>query len=205
MLLNQCFPMRQPLSLISLSMEMIDPAALVLVVVMKSPRDLEIARLLGWYRIPLRSAPKIIAVDYLAFYQTAAFQKEKWSIHYLAEVRGYELTTRAELLREETDHPYANQEYYKIQLGPLIPLENPIPAKEWKRITFFYTTGDCISKAETISDLILREEDRVMLWRALRERSENHYLSREDRTLPDDITPQMLATLLGLESAPKSR
>lgn len=182
---------------------MIDPGALVLVVVMKSARDLEIARLLGWYRIPLRSAPKIIAVDYLAFYQTAAFQREKWSIQYLAEVRGYELTTRAELLREELDHPHANQEYYKIQLGPLIPLENPIPAKDWKRITFFYTTGECIAKAETISDLILREEDRITLWRALRERSDRIYLTHENLALPNEITPQMLARLLGLESAPK--
>ena len=44
--------------------------ALVLVAVMTDPRDLEIARLFGWYRIPLRTAPKVIAVDYLAFYQT---------------------------------------------------------------------------------------------------------------------------------------
>ncbi|MGB9640943.1 MAG: hypothetical protein ACPL4H_08515 [Anaerolineales bacterium] len=194
--------MRQPLLLYFAGKEMIDPSALVLVVVMKSPRDLEIARVLGWYRIPLRSAPKIIAVDYLAFYQTAAFQGEKWSIHYLAEVRGYELTTRAELLHEEMDHPHANQEYYKIQLGPLFPLENPIPAKDWKRITFFYTTGECILKAETISDLILREEDRITLWRALRERSDNHYLSRDTLELPDEINSQMLAMLLGLKSAP---
>ncbi len=43
------------------------PTALMLVAVMPSPRDLEIARVLGWYRIPLRFAPKIIQVDYLAF------------------------------------------------------------------------------------------------------------------------------------------
>jgi hypothetical protein len=48
----------------------IHPTSLILVAVLNNPRDLEIARLLGWYRIPLRSAPKVIAVDYLAFYQT---------------------------------------------------------------------------------------------------------------------------------------
>ncbi len=184
---------------------MIDPNSLVLVVVMKSPRDLEIARLLGWYRIPLRSAPKIIAVDYLAFYQTAAFQSEKWSIRYLASVRGYELTTRAELLREEMDHPHANQEYYKIQLGPLITLTKPIKATDWKRITFFYTTGECILGANTISDLILKEEDRLTLWRALRERSDKDYLSHNQLDLPEEITPSILAMLLGLTTAPKQR
>ncbi len=51
----------------------IPASALVLVAIITTRRDLEIARVLGWYRIPLRRAPKVIAVDYLAFYQTAAF------------------------------------------------------------------------------------------------------------------------------------
>ncbi len=58
----------------------ITPTALVLVAIMNNQRDFEIARLLGWYRIPLRSAPKVVAVDYLAFYQTEAFDEEKWRI-----------------------------------------------------------------------------------------------------------------------------
>jgi hypothetical protein len=80
---------------------MIQSTALVLVAVVNNPRDLEIARLLGWFRIPLRTVPKVIAVDYLAFYQTGAFGDEKWRIQYIAPVRGHELTTRAELLRTE--------------------------------------------------------------------------------------------------------
>ena len=47
--------------------------ALILVAVMPSPRDLEIARVLGWYRIPFRYAPKIVYVDYIAFYQPSVF------------------------------------------------------------------------------------------------------------------------------------
>jgi len=39
---------------------------LVLVAVMPNQRDLEIARLLGWYRIPLKSAPKVISVELLS-------------------------------------------------------------------------------------------------------------------------------------------
>ena len=51
----------------------ISPTSLILVAVLPTPRDLEIARVLGWYRIPFRTAPKVVAVDYLAFYQPGSF------------------------------------------------------------------------------------------------------------------------------------
>lgn len=171
--------------------------SLILVAVMNNPHDLEIARVLGWYRIPLRSAPKVVAVDYLAFYQTGRFGEEKWRIQYIAEVRGYELTTRAELLREELDHPHAHQEYYKIELGPLERLQRPILADNWRRITFFYTLGEHLLKAETVRDLIVASGERQVLWKALRERAyEVHQTGSEE--LPDlDLEPDLLAALLG--------
>ena len=116
--------------------------SVILVTVLPSRRDLEIVRLFGWYRIPLRSAPKVIEVDQLAFYQTAAFGKDhRWRIEAFAEVRGHELATREELLRDEPNHPRAHEEYYKIQLGELHYLPTPIMADKWRRITFLYTTG----------------------------------------------------------------
>lgn len=176
----------------------IDTNALVLVAIVKSPKDLEIARLLGWYRIPLRSSPKVVAVDYLAFYQTAAFKPNHWRIEFIAPVRGYELTTRADLLRDEADHPNARQEYYKIQVGQLVHLENPIVADRWKRITFLYTTGKYLNEAKTVSDLIIREEERMVVWSALRERSERQYLAEPINNSPLDIPPEALAYLLGI-------
>lgn len=86
------------------------PAALVLVAIVNNPRDLEIARLLGWYRIPLRKSPRVVAVDYLAFYQTGVFGEQKWRIQSVAPVRGHELTTRGELLQDELNHPRASEE-----------------------------------------------------------------------------------------------
>lgn len=174
------------------------PSSLVLVSVMNDPRDLEIARVLGWYRIPLRSAPKVVAVDYLAFYQTSRFGNEKWRIQYIAAVRGHELTTRAELLKDESDHPNAQQEYYKIQLGPLERLTEPILADKWRRITFFYTLGEYLQQAQSISDLIVDAEERRDLWRCLRDRAEQTQAeSAED--LPDfDLDPVLLAALLGI-------
>ena len=147
--------------------------ALMLVAVMPSQKDFEIARMLGWYRIPLRMAPKIVDVDYLAFYQTSAFGPEhRWQINAFAEVRGHELTTRRELLRDQPDHPRANEEYYKIEIGPLQSRTKPLPTEKWKRITFFYTLGHLFNQAETINDLVVRSEERETLWQGLRERAQ---------------------------------
>ncbi len=177
------------------------PSALVLVAVVNHPRDLEIARLLGWYRIPLRSAPKVIAVDYIAFYQTGAFGEQKWRIQYVAPVRGHELTTRAELLKEENSHPSAKLEYYKIQLGPLITLPHPIHATTWRRIIFFYTTGEFLLSSETVNDLIVSGDERHLLWQALRERS-SMTEPYEHESLPEiDIDSALLAELLGIADA----
>jgi hypothetical protein len=176
----------------------ISPTSLILVAVTNNPRDLEIARLLGWYRIPLRSAPKVVAVDYLAFYQTAAFGEGKWRIDTIAPVKGHELTTRAELLQDEADHPRAHQEYYKIQIGPLISLPQPIQAEGWRRITFFYTTGEYLLAARTIRELVLDEDDRRPVWQALRERASHS--QRYEVDMPGmDIDGALLAVLLGFK------
>jgi len=177
---------------------------LILVTLMNNITDFEIARLFGWYRIPLRSAPKIISVDYLAFYQTKSFATQKWQIRYLAPVKGHELTTRRELLIEEYNHPRANQEYYKIQIGPLIELPKPIIANKWKRITFFYTTGELLSKAESINDLIIDSEDRPIVWQALREKAsinQSYGKAQEDQDMRLDLDPETLSKLLGIDNS----
>jgi hypothetical protein len=176
---------------------MLKPTDLVLVCLIPSPRDLEIARLLGWYRIPLRSAPKVVAVDYLAFYQPSAFGERGGQIEFIAQVRGHELTTRGELLRDEKDHPRAHEEYFKIQLGRLEKLREPIRADKWKRLTFLYSTGEYLLNAKLLNDLVVQNEERDILWKSLRERAENEQLYKTD--LPEaDIPPEVLMALLGI-------
>jgi len=177
---------------------MLTPASLVLVCLLPTPRDLEIARLLGWYRIPFRSAPKVIAVDYLAFYQPGSFGDLGGRIEWTAPVRGHELATRAELLRDEPDHPQAHEEYFKVQLGPLEKLNQPILADKWKRLTFLYTTGEYLLKAQTLNDLVVQSDERQLLWQSLRERAENEQSYKTD--LPEtDIPPEVLIALLGIK------
>lgn len=152
-------------------MEEILPEDLVLVAILKHPRDLEIARLLGWYRIPVARCPRTVRVDWLAFYHTAAFGPERWQVRYAAPMRGYELVRRAEILRDAPDHPRANDPYFKIQLGPLLELPRPITSRRWRRFTFLYTTGERLLGASDLTDLRLPPSDeRARLWRLLRER-----------------------------------
>lgn len=146
--------------------------ALILVAYLPAPKDLEIARLLGWYRIPLRTSPKLIEVDYFAFFQGGSFKPDhRWRIELIAPYQGHELTTRAEILRDEPDHPRAKEEYYKIQLGSILQLEKPIVADRWKRLTFLFTTGEVLKSATTLNDLVLEDSEREVLWKCLRERA----------------------------------
>ncbi len=176
----------------------ISTTSLVLVCLLPTPRDLEIARLLGWYRIPLRTAPKVVAVDYLAFYQPSAFGDRGGQIEYIAPVRGHELTTRGELLKDEANHPRAKEEYYKIQIGGLEKLKEPIKTDRWKRVTFLYTIGEYLLQAKTLNDLVVNGDERQLLWQSLRERAENEQLYKID--LPEaDIPREVLMALLGIK------
>lgn len=176
----------------------LSPSSLVLVCLLPTPRDLEIARLLGWYRIPLRTAPKVVAVDYLAFYQPASFGERSGQIEFIAEVKGHELTTRAELLKDELHHPRANEEYYKIQIGALEKLKEPVKTDKWRRLTFLYSTGECLLNAKTLNDLVVEGEERNLLWKSLRERAEQGQAYKTD--LPEaDIPPDVLMALLGIK------
>jgi hypothetical protein len=182
---------------------MLKPTDLILVCLLPSLRDLEIARLLGWYRIPLRTAPKVVAVDYLAFYQPSAFGERGGQIEFVSQVRGHELTTRGELLKDEANHPRAKEEYYKLQIGALEKLKEPVKSEKWKRLTFLYTTGEYLLKAKSLNDLVVNGDERQLLWRSLRERAENSQLYKTD--LPEaDIPPEVLIALLGIKELQES-
>ncbi len=78
---------------------------------------------------------------------------------------------RVELFRDEENHPRAQEEYYKLQLGPLETLPRGIRAQSWKRLTFVYTTGERLLNAAGIGELAIPASDRESLWRALRDRA----------------------------------
>ncbi len=136
-----------------------DDKARVLIAVITRVRDLQIAREQHWYRIPLATLPAQLAADYLAFYQTAAFGAERWSVRYYAPILRYRITTRRELLPDEADHPRAAAEYYCLELGPLDTLPFAVPAARLRRVTFIATTFGQLRRARDVRELWHPRED----------------------------------------------
>lgn len=143
----------------------------VLVAVLNNEKDLRRAAEEGWYRIPQRRAPRRIGADYLAFYMTAGCGQEGMahSVTYYAPVRRYQLMARRELLPEESDHPRAEEYYYRIDIGPLQRLDRPVPAQSYRRLTFIHTTLDRLLNAGDVLDLFRQDDPFELLWGALRE------------------------------------
>ena len=154
----------------------------VLVGVMTTPHDFHLAQDEGWYRVPVRHAPQCTTdAAVLAFYFTAVFGEDKWAIHWYSEVRGHELVRRRDLFPDQPEHPRADEQYYKLQIGPLIQREPPIPSLRWRRISFIATTWDRFSAAEEVNDLYISGADGLYV--TLRESGffpEREYLIRED-------------------------
>jgi hypothetical protein len=136
-----------------------EDAARVLVAVVRRPRDLELARDAGWYRVPLARLPARFAADYLAFYQTAAFGAERWAVRYYAPVVRYTIAARRELLPDEPGHLRADERYYRVELGPLASLALPVPAARLRRVSFISTTYGQLRRASDVRELFRPAED----------------------------------------------
>lgn len=141
----------------------------VLVAVMNNRSDFERARDEGWYRIPLKRAPRRIAAEYLAFYLTGAFGDEGCAVNYYAPVRRFQVVPHADLLPNEPDHPRATDMYYKIEIGPLQQLPTPVTSPRLRRVTFIPTTLGRLLAAREVNDLWQRDDVQQRLWAALRE------------------------------------
>lgn len=188
----------------SLDIQYADPKTrrrTVLVAVVNNVADLQRAASHGWYRIPQRRAPRRIGADYLAFYQTGAFQaaEEAQTVTYYAPTRRYQLVTRGELLPEEQDHPRANDYYFRIEIGPLQRLERPIPAESFRRVTFIHTTFEHLLMAERVTDLFRKADPFERLWQSLREHNLRPLKNRLLGDQPMDITLRARGGYLGID------
>jgi hypothetical protein len=163
-----------------------NPDDVVLVALVNTARDLELATREHWYRLPTRHAPKHFSgAQYIAFYLPQSFGERKWSIDTYAEVRGHELSRRVDLIPDETDHPRANELYYKLQLGAAEQRVPPIRSKRARRILYLWTNWDKFSTARDWNDLYLRTPAHDKLYEALRAANmdvEREMLVREGRS-----------------------
>lgn len=129
----------------------------VLVGVINRLRDFEAARDEGWYRVPVGRAPRAFDSEVVAFYLSRAFGPQNGGIHFYARRHGHELVRRRDVLPDEADHPRAEQWYYLLQLGPLVPRTPPILNPARRPIAFILTTWDRFCAARTIADLYSRD------------------------------------------------
>ncbi len=173
----------------------------VLVAVVNNADDLRRAASEGWYRIPQRTAPRRIGADYLAFYQTGAFkpQAEAQTITYFAPTRRYRLLTRRELLPAESEHPRADDYYFRIEIGPLTRLERPIPAGKFRRATFIHTTMERLLTAQALTELYRQDDPFETLWEALREHKLRPLKNRLVGDRPVDLALRARGGYLGIQ------
>ena len=169
----------------------------MLVAVMNDPEDLVRAQTQGWYRIPLAHAPPRVGADFLAFYQTGAFPpQERWTIRWIAPVRGYHLTARRELIPEQSDHPRADARYYRVNVGELAPLPHPVPSRRLRRVTFIRTTLERLVHAQEINDLWIRTPAQERLWQAMQEADLADAVEHE-YSFADDFAPTADFAVIG--------
>jgi hypothetical protein len=129
----------------------------VLVAIMNSQRDFEIACRPGWYRIPVHSVESLLKKrwppEWLAFYQTKVFGREAHLVRYYARVSGIRQVFRWQLFPKEAPDDKAHKLYYQLMLSPLRELPHPIFSRRWRRIVFIPTTWAKFIRAAEINDL----------------------------------------------------
>ncbi len=157
-----------------------------LVGIVTRKKDWEFVRSARWYRIPVRTAPEgLEKVRYLAFYQNRLFGDEKWTVTWYAGVLAIAKLKRRDLLPDEPEHPRAGAEYYKLELGELKRLPNPIPSRRWRRIVFIPTSLERLLRAGEINDLFRVSPIEERLYFTLKDTglpAERQFFVREEGT-----------------------
>ncbi len=136
----------------------------VLVAIMNNKTDFAILRDQGWYRIPVRSAPKSGLPEWLAFYQTRIFDDEAYAVNYFGKVRDIEIVPRHKLFPNEIPSTKSDQLYHQIHLESLETLPQPIFSRRWRFIVFIPTTWAKFTTAAEINDLYDESPLEDRLW-----------------------------------------
>ncbi|TAE24731.1 MAG: DUF559 domain-containing protein [Candidatus Kapaibacterium sp.] len=141
-----------------------------LIGMIREKKDMLIAQKQGWYRIPVKSAPKIVrsnSMTTLAFYQTKAFGEDKYTVRYWGEVQNIQEKKRIEILPEEPAHPKAKEVYHVIQLTAVQELQQPIVSPIPRRNPFIETTRERLFAAREFNELFCGSPIEERLWKAL--------------------------------------
>ncbi|MDQ2807468.1 MAG: DUF559 domain-containing protein [Chloroflexota bacterium] len=144
----------------------------LLVAIINNRLDFNLARDQHWYRIPAGSAQKWLGnrppPQWLALYQTKVFDHEQYSIRYYAQVLDIQQVPRGLLFPDDPQDARARQLYYKLLLGPLQTLPQPIFSRRARRIVFIPTTWQKFQAAAEINDLYDESPLEDRLWAELK-------------------------------------
>ena len=130
----------------------------VLVAIVKDRHDFSLVHDQHWYRIPVGSVESILKdrwpPRWVAFYMPKAFGEPlAYSVRDYAQVLRIERARRSELFLGEPPSEKTDRLYYKLYLGPLKQLPQPILSRRARRITFIPTTWEKFEAAAEINDL----------------------------------------------------
>src|SRR5438105_2925507 len=108
-----------------------------LVALLNNRPDFERAKTEHWYRIPVQTAPDgVEQIQWIAFYLTQPFGREKWAVRHWARVKEIRRVRRVDLLPSQATHPRSKNWYHRIALGPLQTRAEPIFSRRRRRIVF---------------------------------------------------------------------
>jgi very-short-patch-repair endonuclease len=140
----------------------------VLVALVNSTTDWQIIVKERWYRIPVESIPKRFPPEVIAFYQTKVFREQAFAVRYFAEVERVDEVGRSDLFPLEIEGPKASRRYFKLSLGEVKELPEPIPSLRLRRIVFIPTTRTKLEIAEEINDLFDESPLEDSIWKELK-------------------------------------
>jgi hypothetical protein len=149
------------------------PEDRVLIGVINSKRDLQLAQEEHWYRIPQEQMPKGVDTEYLGFFLSGAvFKQQNHGVFYYGRCTGgVELAHRRDLIPHEADHARAEQVYYKVMVQPLKEKLPPILNPTRRKFSFIKTTWDRFVRAEVLKDLYSDDDQLVdRIFHVLRQR-----------------------------------
>lgn len=141
----------------------------VLVAIVNEWDDLNRVLAGGWYRVPVKTAPRDWPPAWLAFYQTKEFGDEAYQVKYYGEVANIEVVPRHDLLPNEPANPKSDDLYYCVRLKEVKDLKPPIYSARPRRLVFVPTTWQKFSTARAINDLFADSPMEDRLWQELQQ------------------------------------
>jgi len=154
---------------------------------LKQKRDLSLLLLEGWYRIPVTTKlENLFKVKYLGFYQPHILGKYGGTISHYARIENIEIKKRIELFPNNTRHPKANDDYYKIHIKDINVLKNPLKCKRKRTNYFINTTLEKLLNADEFNNIFNESPLEDTLWNGMKQNNidaERQYFIRGNNNM----------------------